>query len=102
VSDIVVIRRWKTRPGGLPPHDEPFGSLIALFPLMSEGDGLVNSYEHIGQHGAANYNHVIVDTTPARDYEDAGNDASYSVVALMDELRSIGYDPVQRERRPKR
>lgn len=31
----------------------PEGDVIALFPDMPEGAGMINSYQHIGQHGAA-------------------------------------------------
>lgn len=60
-------------------------SVVALFPAI-EGDcsGGCLSYEHVGQHGAANYNHVVAITTPA----DA---QSADVIELHNELIGIGY-----------
>lgn len=40
-------------------HEPQKGEVIALFPLMPEPNGLVNSYMHIGQHGAADYAGMI-------------------------------------------
>jgi hypothetical protein len=70
----VVFRTWKKG-----------GEVIALFPddKWTRGNStLCNSYEHIGQHGGADYQGVIYQTTPARleDYYD-----------LMRELEGIGY-----------
>lgn len=40
----VIFRVWKDT-----------GSVIAFFPDLTEGRGLVQSYEHVGQHGVAAY-----------------------------------------------
>lgn len=58
------------------------GEVIALFPEQDEGRGLVNSYEHIGQHGGADYSGVISRSRKAipKEYAD-----------LKKELTSIGY-----------
>ena len=79
-TDLVVFRRWRDS-----------GSVIALFPEIPadiQGRYCV-SYEHIGQHGAADYNGVILATTPVnpREYAD-----------LAEELRRIGYNlrPIKR------
>lgn len=40
-------------------HDPQKGQVIALFPFMPEHNGLVNSYMHVGQHGAADYAGMI-------------------------------------------
>lgn len=68
---IVVFRVWKKG-----------GEVIALFPGINEGHGFCSSYEHIGQHGGADYQGVMNQTTPAQpeDYYD-----------LMKELEGIGY-----------
>jgi hypothetical protein len=50
----VIFRRWKCNP-----H-----TVVALFPEIAAGDGLCLSFEHIGQHGAADYSHVIRHTQP--------------------------------------
>lgn len=79
--DTVIFRKWRGYP-----H-----TVIALFP----GDvfqGFVQSYEHIGQHGRADYGLVIRQTRPAspEDYAD-----------LAKELTEIGYDlrPMRRRQR---
>lgn len=78
--DLVVFRRWKET-----------GDVIALFPELP-ADNLGRyciSYEHIGQHGAADYCLVIRQTLPATPDESA---------ALAAQLTHIGYRlrPVQR------
>jgi len=80
VADRVILRRWRTD-----------GQIIALFPDMVEGF-YVNSYMHVGQHGEADYNHVVTQTTLVRPGDRDGE-------ALLDELRQIGYDPIQKLRR---
>lgn len=73
MHDLVVFRRWK------------HGDIIALFPTIPAdifGD-LCESYEHVGQHGAADYQDVIQQTTSATT-EDAAD--------LVEELIRIGYN----------
>lgn len=82
--ETVILRQWKES-----------GDVIALWPFMPEGNGLVNSYEHVGQHGAADYNGVIAQTRPA-DPRDP------RTIALENELEWIGYHPVYRLRRTER
>lgn len=79
--DRVVFRRWKD------------GGVIALFPHMPEGRGLVNSYEHVGQHGAADYHGVVRETRPAKPAEYA---------SLLRELKRVGYNPCIRRRASRR
>lgn len=70
-------------------------SVIALFPnvdwTLTLTRGLCASYEHVGQHGAADYDVVIRRTRAAtpEEYKD-----------LKEELESIGYDLDVRKRRP--
>jgi len=66
----VVFRRWDN------------GDIIALFPDLEEGEGYCLSYEHVGQHGGADYR-IINDTEPAKETE-------YD--SLFKELSSIGYN----------
>lgn len=78
--DLVVFRKWND-----------CGGVIALFPELP-ADVLGRfclSYEHIGQHGGADYHAVVSRTTPARPPEFA---------ALARELARIGYElrPIQR------
>jgi hypothetical protein len=78
--DIVVFRRWRDT-----------GDVIALFPELPadlSGD-CCDAYEHVGQHGGADYHGVIQQTTPC-----SLNDAA----ALAQELRTIGYKlrPIKR------
>ena len=80
--DTVIFRRWR--------HEGK--EVIALFPYDQVGDYWCNSYEHVGQHGGADYNLVIRYTKPA-DINDE------DVQALMKELTEIGYDLTIRKRR---
>ena len=73
----VVFRRWRKAPG----------TLIALFPDDRETEpGIVGSYEHIGQHGAANYRMMIKATVPVtlKDLPD--------IQRLREELEGLGYN----------
>lgn len=65
----------------------PDGEVIALFPQIAiRLDGyLCQSYMHVGQHGAANIDTVVVQTKLATKEE-------YKV--LLAELEQIGYNPV--------
>jgi hypothetical protein len=80
MADVVVFRRWRDT-----------GDVIALFPEMSADlqGRYCNSYEHVGQHGAADYFGVIQDTRPV-------NKKQYA--ELAGELTVIGYNlrPVKR------
>jgi hypothetical protein len=71
--DLVVFRRWKD-----------IYEVIALFPeIPTDIHGwYCNSYEHIGQHGGADYCGVVMQTQPARPEEFA---------SLARELTLIGY-----------
>jgi hypothetical protein len=79
-TDVVVFRRWKS-----------CGSLIALFPeIPSDLYGrYCEAYEHIGQHGGADFHGVIQHTVPVRPEECAD---------LAEELTRIGYHlrPIRR------
>jgi hypothetical protein len=60
-------------------------TVIALFPdsvLDTENNENCWSYEHIGQHGEANYRKVMFATRPATPNEYA---------SLLEELKNIGY-----------
>ena len=75
-NDSVVIRVWKGDP------DDVF----ALFPTdPADNYGRYCScYQHIGQHGSADYYHCIRNSRPATPREAA---------PLLTELRRIGYQP---------
>jgi len=66
----VVFRRW------------PTGDILALFPGLPGAGYEVLSYEHVGQHGSADYPHCIRATKAAKPHE---------YRALARELRRIGY-----------
>jgi hypothetical protein len=67
------------------------GDLIALFPdEINYPNGNCESYQRIGQHGAADYGHCISITVPAHPFE---------YKALQKELESIGYDLEIRKRK---
>ena len=73
-KDVVVFRKWKNG----------FG-VIALFPEIPTDlyGRYCESYEHVGQHGGADYQGVVMNTRPANTVESAD---------LAEELRIIGYD----------
>jgi hypothetical protein len=79
-TDTVVFRRWKD-----------CGDIIALFPeLPADIQGwFCDAYEHVGQHGGADYGGVIRATTPVEPDE---------ATTLAEELTRIGYDlrPIRR------
>jgi hypothetical protein len=70
---LVIFRRWRD-------SDE----IIALFPeLLSDYQGrFCDAYEHVGQHGGADYFGVIATSKPVTTEEAA---------ALAEELTRIGY-----------
>ena len=76
---VVVFRKWKDN-----------GDIIALFPDIKENNGTCSSYEHIGQHGEADYVHCIAGSRPA-----TPNEAQ----DLLKELRGLGYNLEVRSRR---
>jgi hypothetical protein len=77
---LVIFRRWRNT-----------GDIIALFPaLPSDHEGrFCDAYEHVGQHGGADYHGVVQATQPAGVAE-AGD--------LIAELTRIGYrlKPIKR------
>jgi len=83
----VIFRRWKT-------GDK---EVIAMFPDIDESHSnyageLVSSYEHIGQHGAADYWQMLNKTIPAKLTDP-------DVIELKAELEQIGYNLEVRKRR---
>jgi len=70
---FVIFRRWKDT-----------GTVIALFPTIpSDRHGwYCLSYEHVGQHGGADFHGVMQATTPARRQD---------TTRLRRELRRRGY-----------
>ena len=77
----VVLRRWRD------------GDLIALMPEepADEWGRTISSYMHVGQHGAAAYEHVISQTRPVLWWDQ-------DVLDFLDELKRIGYDVDVRQR----
>ena len=72
---LVVFRRWPGSSGG---------DIIALFPAQPADylGRFCDAYEHVGQHGGADYHGVIQATTPVSQEEAAD---------LIRELERIGY-----------
>jgi hypothetical protein len=68
---VVVFRKWRKD-----------GGILALFPEVLNYGHFCGSYEHVGQHGGADYKGCIRATVPARPQEYA---------ELARELRRIGY-----------
>jgi len=57
------------------------GIVFALFPyIIADLTGSVLSYEHLGQHDSADYDHCIKISKPAKDFQN-----------LKAELISVGY-----------
>ena len=86
-AEPVVYRVWVGKD-----YDAYYPEVIALFPRIA-GDAfgwLCGSYAHIGQHGEADYHHVIAQTRPATHRESAD---------LRRELRSLGYRKTREYRR---
>ena len=80
---VVIFRFWWLQDGG--------SDIIALFPYDIAGfDGSVWSYMHVGQHGGADYNHIVNSSRPATPEEYAD---------LKTELESIGYNLEIRQKR---
>jgi hypothetical protein len=80
----VVFRVWK--------GDD--SDIFALFPTIDGSVGFCSCYQHIGQHGSADYTRCIMQSRPATpsEYE-----------PLLAELVSIGYDDLKvYARRPPR
>jgi hypothetical protein len=71
---VVVFRKWRNT-----------GDVIALFPAEPSDlcGWYCDAYEHVGQHGGADYFSIIGHTTPASAAESA---------ALTKELTRIGYN----------
>jgi hypothetical protein len=80
MPDVVVFRRWKD-----------CGTVIALFPeIPADIHGyFCEAYEHVGQHGGADFHGVIQNTTPV---------ATEEAADLAEELTRIGYNlrPIRR------
>ena len=78
--DTVIFRRWRD-----------CGSIIALFPEIPADifGEFCEAYEHVGQHGGANYWGVIQATMPVELHE---------AEDLAEELTRIGYNlrPIRR------
>ena len=58
-------------------------TVIALMPDIEAQPGYCSSYEHVGQHGAADYSGVLRKTRKAEQHEE---------IPLLLELKSIGYN----------
>ena len=77
---IVVFRKYKKG-----------GDILALFPGLKNYNYTVGCYEHVGQHGIADYTYCIEITEPAlkSEYKD-----------LYNELTRIGYSLTVSQRKP--
>jgi len=76
---VVIFRVWKGETQ----------TVLALFPEIDFGNYHCDSYEHVGQHGGADYTGCIARTRPAKP-------AEYRL--LKQELESIGYNLEVRRR----
>lgn len=85
-AEPVIFRKWRAAPR----------TVVALFPEIEAGTSfggtkLCQSYEHVGQHGGADYEYVIHMTTPTRPEEYAD---------LKVELKQLGYILNVRKHKP--
>ena len=82
ITEVIFRREYK---------GEFKGNIIAVFPYeISDLQGGVLSYMHVGQHSGMDYNAVIDGTKPAKKNEYAD---------LKSELESLGYNPKVVKRR---
>lgn len=81
---VAVFRKWRK---GY--QVSPLCDIIALFPHVWAGDNHCSSYEHVGQHGGADYQHCIRNSRPAKPSEYAD---------LKKELEGLGYNLEIRKR----
>lgn len=77
MSDRVLIRKWRDS-----------GSLVAILPDSDAGFGRTMMYERIGQHCEGDYAGVVAQSDSVPDWTDP------QVIALLAELKSLGYHPV--------
>ena len=82
---VVIFRMWRAHPR----------TVIALFPAKASDQAgtLCTSYEHVGQHGGANYATVIGRTRPATPDE-------YAALKRELEAQPYGYRLIVRKRAP--
>jgi hypothetical protein len=80
---VVVFRTWRAHPR----------TVIALFPQIDAGRGMCSSYEHMGQHGGADYAGVIARTRRAEPDE-------YAALKRELEAAPFGYRLIVRKRAP--
>ena len=60
------------------------GTIFALMPYdIQNRNGLISSYQHVGQHSSADYNHCIKSSKPATEIE---------YTQLKNEMESLGYN----------
>lgn len=82
MSDRVILKRFPRLP-----HE-----VIAFLPDTEARPGNITSYQHVGQHGEASLE-FYRECTPIK------GPLPYDALALVAELRLIGYDPVIAHRR---
>jgi len=72
------------------------GDILALLPTIpADNRGhLMQSYQHIGQHGAAEYWTVLSRTRPLKTSEEI-----MAATELLNELRTIGYTDLETKER---
>jgi len=74
ITQRVIFRVWT--------RADARGDVIAFFPDQEANPGMVGAYEHIGQHGEADYYGLLKVTRPATPEEYA---------PLLKELKNVGY-----------
>ncbi len=79
---LVVFRRWPKSDGK---------TVLALFPEVEHRWPYCSSYEHVGQHGGADYRSCIARTNPVL-LTVGGLPFEDDARRLYDELEGIGYN----------
>jgi hypothetical protein len=81
---LVVFRKYKRKHKSKCCQETGGIEILALFPdIIEKPNGACSCYQHVGQHGSADYNYCIDELTiPAKpeEYKD-----------LKEELESLGY-----------
>ena len=94
-TTIVVFRKWKPKHGRM-------NDIIALFPGIDEGNGKCLSYEHVGQHGGADYQGVVSLTIPATPKEYAALKRELESEPFNYRFRVLKHSPGWRHLNPSR
>lgn len=92
---LVIFRKYK--PDGYS-GDKNNPEILALFPGIDEGSGSCSCYQHLGQHGIANYHYCLDITVPAlpEEYESLRKELvecfGYNLIIRKKWMRGVKYE----------